>query len=144
MKNIPLKNLICALTIAILLVGAAQLANADIQSGNPATDGTFSLQNPLQYTTVGGLVNGFLQIFSYVAVLFAVLMLIWVGLQFVLARGNPERMKVLKSWLLWIVIGAAIVIGARIIVSVVINTLGATGAVNQNIINSANNGLNPK
>ncbi|MGC9605581.1 MAG: pilin [Minisyncoccia bacterium] len=135
-----MKNLIYTLALAVLLVGAAQSANADIQSGNPS--GTFSLQNPLQFTTVGDLINGFLQIFSYVAVLFAVLMLVWVGLQFVLARGNPERMKVLKNWLLWIVIGAAIVIGARIIVSVVINTLGSTGAVNQNILNSANNALN--
>ncbi len=68
-------------------------------------------------------------------------MLIWVGLQFVLAQGKPERMKELKNWLLWIVIGVAIVIGARIIVTVVINTLEATGTVSPRVIENANNAI---
>mgnify|MGYP001608379131 CR=1 FL=1 len=105
--------------------------------------GTFYLQNPLdpKFNSVGGLVQGFLEIFSYLVVLLAVLMLIWVGLQFVLAQGKPERMKELKNWLLWIVIGVAIVIGARIIVTVVINTLEATGTVSPRVIENANNAI---
>ncbi len=105
--------------------------------------GTFGLQNPLdkKFNSVGSLLSGFLDIFSYLVVLLAVLLIIWVGLQFVLARGNPDRIKELKGWLLWIVIGVAIVIGARIIVSAVINTLSATGTVNQSVINQANNAL---
>ncbi|MDE2037962.1 MAG: hypothetical protein KGI69_01920 [Patescibacteria group bacterium] len=116
------------------------------QSQTPpsSSQGSFYLQNPLssQFNTVGGLVDGFMQIFSYLAVLFAVFMLIWVGFQFVLAQGKPDRMKELKNWLLYIVIGVAVVIGARIIVSVVINTLQATGTVNQGVITNANNALN--
>lgn len=116
-------------------------------SANPAvgSDSTqnFYLQNPLssRFNSVGGIVEGGLEIVSYIAVLFAVLMIIWVGLQFVLAQGKPQRLSELKSWLLWIVIGVAVVIGARIIVSVVINTLEATGTVNQSVINNARSGL---
>lgn len=109
---------------------------------NPSTN-TFYLQNPLspQFNTVGGIVGGFLEIFSYIVILLAVLMLMWVGLQFILAQGNPERMNELKGWLFWIVIGVAVVIGARIIVTVVINTLNATGVVSPGVIQSANNAI---
>lgn len=120
------------------------------QGGVPTSGGTggngsqsFYLQNPLnsKFNSVGGLVQGALEIFSYLVVLFAVLMLIWVGLQFVLAQGNPSKMNELKSWLLWIVVGVAIVIGARIIVTVVINTLQATGTVSPGVIQNAQNAL---
>ncbi len=80
-----------------------------------------------------------MQIASYIAVLFGVLALVYVGLQFILARGNSERMKELSRWLMYIVIGIAVILGARIIVSVIIGTLQATGTVNPAIIQSAQN-----
>ena len=103
--------------------------------------GTFYLQNPLssQFNTVGGIVGGFIQIFVYLVVLFAVLMIIYVGLRLVLVQGDAAEISKLQTQLLWLVIGLAIVIGARIIVQVVINTLSATGAVNQTVIQSAQN-----
>ncbi|HEX7724178.1 MAG TPA: pilin [Candidatus Paceibacterota bacterium] len=107
------------------------------------SSGIVYIQNPLssKFNSVGGLVQGALEIFSYVVVLFAVLMIVYVGLQFVLAQGEPKRLSELKDWLLWIVIGVAVVIGARIIVSVVINTLQATGTVSPGVIQNANNAL---
>ncbi len=95
------------------------------------------ITNPLQANTIGEIVSTGTSIFSYTVVLFGVLALIYTGLQYVLAQGNAEKVKELKTQLLWIVIGIAIVIGARIIVSVVINTLSATGIVSPNVINSA-------
>jgi len=109
-------------------------------NNTPSTSNTaFSLTNPLspQFNSVGGLISSALQIFSYIAVLVAVLLLIWVGFRFVLSQGNTEKMKELKNWLLWIVVGVAVVIGARIIVSVVISTLDATGVVSPNVIQNA-------
>lgn len=98
---------------------------------------TFTLQNPLKVDSVGGLVQNFVEIFSYIAILFAVLMLIWVGFQFIMARGNSTRMNELKDWLIKIVIGVAVIIGARIIIQIVINTLSSTGVVDQRTIQSA-------
>lgn len=105
-----------------------------------------TIQNPLssKFNSVGSLVSGFAEIFSYLVVIFAVLALVWVGFQFILARGNGERMKELKNWLLYIVIGVAVVIGARIIISVVINTLSATGTVSPGVIQNAQNALQNK
>lgn len=101
------------------------------------------LTNPLsdKFNSVGGLIQGFVVILSYLAVLAAVVIIIWIGFQFVLARGNPQRMNELKGWLFWVIIGVAVVIGARIIIQVVINTLAATGTVDQKVIQSAQNAV---
>lgn len=125
--------------IAFLLVFVPSLTYAVTSSDSPST---FTLQNPLKVDSIGGLVQNFVEIFSYIVILFAVLALVYVGLRFILARGDPSKMNELKSWLLWIVVGVAIVIGARIIIQVVINTLSATGAVDQSVINSTNNAIN--
>ena len=75
------------------------------------------------------------------AVLAGVIALIWTGLQYILAQGKPERIKELKTQLLWVVVGIGIVIGARIMISIVINTLSASGVVNEDNINNANKAL---
>ena len=84
-----------------------------------------------------------LTIFSYIVILLAVLALIWVGFQYILAasQGNSDKIKDLHGYLLYIVIGIAVVIGARVIVQVVFNTLQATGTINSNISQSVNSAL---
>jgi len=121
--------------------GAGASPGASSAVGLPLTtastpSGTFTIKNPLKADSVSEIVQTAAQIFAYVVVLIGVLALIWTGLQYVLAQGNSEKLSKLKEQLLWIVVGIAIVIGARIIISVVINTLAASGVVNQNIINS--------
>jgi len=100
------------------------------------------LDNPLgEDVSLGDLVKSGLQVFSYIAVLIGVIMFIVVGLQYILARGNPVKMKDASRWLLYIVIGVAIVIGARIAVNIVINTLGASGAVDPKVIQNAKDAI---
>lgn len=114
-------------------------------SGSVGNQNSNTLTNPLAgsgVNSVGALVKKAVEIFSYVAILIAVLALIWVGFQFVLARGDSGKMKELKSWLFWIVVGVAVVIGARLIVNIVINTLGASNAIDQRIIHSAQDAVN--
>ena len=116
------------------------MAQSTSTAASSGSGSTVTLQNPLnqaKYGTVGGLIEGFVEILSYIAVLFAVIVIIYIGFRFVLAQGNKDTMNELKDWLLWTVIGVAIVIGARVIIDVVINTLSATGVVNQTIIQSA-------
>ena len=96
----------------------------------------------MKVKTIGGLVQSAVDIFAYLAVIVAVLAFIWVGLQYILARGKPEKMKELTGWLGWIVVGVAVIIGARLIVSIVINTLESTGVVDSSVINQAKSSLN--
>ncbi len=105
-------------------------------------DGSFSLKNPLKVDSVGGLVQNFIEIFSYLAILVAVLAIIWVGFRFIWARGDPTEMNKLKDWLMWIVVGVAVVIGARLIIQIVINTLSSTGTVDERTIQSVKKAVN--
>ncbi len=127
-------SMICAQAGGIVPVRSAQ---GTVPVAPPTTA---TLQNPLtKVTSIGDLVKSGLQVFSYIAVLFAVMMLIVVGFQYIMARGNPEAVTKASMWLLYIVIGLAIVIGARIAVTIVINTMSATGVVDPNVIQSAQN-----
>src|SRR5437868_4573283 len=57
---------------------------APVQSNN--TQKVFSLQNPLRsdLNSVGAVVSKFVEIFSYIAIILAVLAFVWVGFQFIL------------------------------------------------------------
>ncbi len=112
------------------------------QTGSSNND-VAKLVNPLKgINSVSDLILAFMKIISYLAVIFGVIMLMWVGLQFVLARGNPEEITKRSNQLLWIVIGIGVILGARILIDVIINTLQATGTVNPAIIQSAHNAAN--
>ena len=110
-----------------------------LNGGNPGSVAT--LTNPLKVNSLGDLVKSGIQVFSYIAVLVGVLMFVVVGLQYILARGNPQKMKDASKWLLGIVIGVAIVIGANVAITIVISTLSATGVVDPNVIQSAQNAI---
>ncbi|MEK7642039.1 MAG: TrbC/VirB2 family protein [Patescibacteria group bacterium] len=131
-----------AASVLVLLALVLPVSAVAQVTTETSDSGTFTLQNPLKVNSIGGLIQDFVEIFSYIAILFAVLLLIYVGLQFVLARGNSERLNDLKKWLFYIVIGVAVVIGARVIIQVVINTLSASGAVDQRTIQSAQRAAN--
>lgn len=108
--------------------------NVPVEAEGNSKTTTFKLVNPLKVDSVGGLIQNFVDIFSYLVILGAVLAIVWVGLQFILAQGNPERLSELKKWLFGIMIGVAVVIGARVIIDIVINTLASTGTINQSTI----------
>jgi len=148
--------MLSSLLIAPVFVSVMPLtANADTGDiiGGQSTGGevisgpssSFTLQNPLKVDSIGGLVKNFVEIFSYIAILFAVLVLIYIGFQYVIysAQGNSGKIKELHSWLLWTAVGVAVVIGARVIVEIIINTLGLTGTVSPGVIDSAKNALKP-
>jgi len=134
---------ILSMTPAIAQAQAQGGANTDTTQGGQNKITTVKLTNPLkkELGSVGDVVMKFVEIFSYIVIIFAVLMLVWTGLQFILARGNVDRMKELKNQLLWIVVGIAIVIGARVLVTIVINTLEATGTVDKGTIQNINRAL---
>jgi uncharacterized protein involved in response to NO len=113
------------------------------QGNAPSNNGTFTLSNPLKVDSIGGLVITLLEVVTYVLILFAVLALIFVGFRYVLyaSQGNAEGIKKQHTALLWLVVGITVLIGARVIVQVVINTLSATGTVSPSIIQGAQNAL---
>ncbi len=112
-------------------------SNSKTDSNTPQSTAASTLKNPLKVNSIGDLVKSVLQVFSYIAVLFGVVMLIVVGFKYILSQGKPEEMKKASNELLYIVIGLAIVIGARVAVDIVINTMSSTGVIDPNVIQSA-------
>src|SRR3989344_8903339 len=87
--------------------------------------GSVGIDNPLKdINSISDFVvvvlnNIVLPIGSVVVVLF----IIYTGFLFVTARGNPEKIEAAKRTLLWVVIGAAILLGATVISGAIKGTL---------------------
>lgn len=93
--------------------GGTQTVNATI--GNPLKAGN---------TTLMSLIQAILEnIVMPIAAVGVVLWIIWAGLQFVLAQGNPTAIAKAKTSLLWSLIGAGILLGAVGISAVVKSTV---------------------
>jgi len=126
------------------LRGSSPGSNTGLKGGTvPAQTNqpTFTLQNPLKVNSIGELVQTFVEIFSYIVILIAVVMFIVTGFRYILyaAQGNSSEISKLHRQLLWLVIGVGVVIGARVIIQIVINTIEATGTVSQGVIDNARN-----
>lgn len=115
----------------------------DQRKTNTVTNGTVSgsgsnvsakLQNPLKVNSIEAVILLAVDIMIYVGVSFAILALIFVGFKFVMAQGKPEEINKAKEWFLWIIIGLAVLISAKVIVEIVQNTLVKSGVVNQGFL----------
>lgn len=124
--------------------GGGKAGDSSVDAPAGGVPGFNTLKNPLKVDSIGEALDAGLDIVTYLAVFFAVLALIWVGFKFIAARGNPQKTKEAGQWLGFIVIGLAIILGARLMVSIILGTLQATGAVNPQIINSAQNAIQGK
>ncbi len=85
-----------------------------------------TLDNPLgpaKLTTVSDVLERALSIIIKVSIPFVVLMLIWTGFQFVIAQGNSTKVSAAKNTLLWVIVGAAILIGCVAIANAIANSV---------------------
>lgn len=100
-----------------------------------STDPIPTLKNPLksQYWSIEGVLFGIVDLAIFIGTIVAVLMFIYIGFQFVMAKGNETKLKDAKQWFLYAVIGTAILISSKVIVSVVQNTLISAGVVNEKV-----------
>ena len=130
-----IKNLAPLLfTLAIVflpLVGiAAEMTNT---VGDPITNRISSsptqtsLQNPLKVTNFCDLLKVVLQAILIIGMPVAVVFLVIVGFKFILAQGNPEKIKEAQKNFLNTVIGIAIFLGAWTIAKVIAATMAALG-----------------
>ncbi len=90
--------------------------------GTSATSGT-GLTNPLNVSSIDGLISEILGYAVTLGGIFLSLMLVYVGFQFVMAQGNPEKVSAARSMLLWTIIGGMLLLGAESIALVIGNTV---------------------
>jgi len=87
-----------------------------------------TIKNPLgdENTSVEDLLKRVLDLVAIVGGIVVVFFIIYSGYTLVMARGNPEGLKKGKEMLFATIIGGAILLGAGVIASVVVNTVKST------------------
>lgn len=83
----------------------------------------FQIKNPLKSSTMEEFVARVLDALVLLLTPLLVLALIASGFLFVKARGNPEELSTAKRILMYTLVGAALVLGAKVIASALTNTL---------------------
>lgn len=95
-----------------------------VSSAPSGGDSSFRLMNPLAVNSICGLIKSILQAVLVIGLPIAVLFLIFAGLKYVAALGNPEKINEANSNLMWTVVGIAIFLGAALIAQVIATTIG--------------------
>lgn len=99
-------------------------------TSNPATTGSgfalnVKINNPLKVDTVQGAIKLFMDAVLKIAIPLIVIFFIWSGLSFVLARGNPEKIKTAKNMFWYTIIGTLLILGAWTITNAIIGTVNS-------------------
>lgn len=97
----------------------------DTVDGTPP--GTQLILNPLKgdVTTLTGLLQLVIDALMYIAIPVIVIMFIYTGLKFVMARGNSKELEPAKDMFKWLVIGSAIILASELILKIVENTINS-------------------
>jgi hypothetical protein len=126
-KNI-LNHILSALVIMIIIIPflvQAQGSNPPSGGGGSNTpSGAIIIVNPFKQDTIEGLINVVLNdILIPIGGVVAVIMVMYAGFLFVTARGNEAQITKAKQALLYAVIGAAILLGAKVISDAISKTI---------------------
>jgi len=96
------------------------------QSGGTGTGGSGSLINPLSAgTNLQTFLTQILDFIIRIGTIVVILMLVYVGYLFVAARGAPDKIENAKKALLWTLVGALVLLGAKAIALAIQATVAA-------------------
>jgi Type IV secretion system pilin len=92
--------------------------------GPPAQVGEVTkLANPIQADNIIEFLEQIIDVLFVFALPIIVIYIMYAGLQFVLARGNPGEIEQARNALLWAIVGGVIILGAKIIITVIAGTI---------------------
>lgn len=104
----------------------AQGGGADPVPGGGADPQPFGLGNWLANAgieTIPDLIQKLLEIVFIIGVPVVALAIIWAGFQFVWAQGDPTKLQKAREVLLWTIVGAALVLGSKVIATAIGGTI---------------------
>lgn len=123
MKKI-LKYYYTIVAVALALAPSVLFANANGVVGGIGTGGSsVAIQNPVTYSTFSGFMEAILDIVVKIGAPIAIVMVIYSGMLFVLAKGNEEKLTEAKRALLWSLVGTVVLLGAAIIANAIDATI---------------------
>lgn len=124
---IPTMALIC-LPLITLAQAPAAYSNNTAPAVTSNNSSGYKLDNPLKVGNFCDLLETLLGAIIVIGMPIAVLFLVYVGFNFILARGNPEKIGKARNNLLYTVIGIAVFLGAWTIAKLIQATLVNLGA----------------
>jgi len=114
-------GLVCLLIFTWLLSGLQTLA-----VGKSGEGGGGSLPNFLQTRDFSTLVNRLAGYLLMVGIPIAVIMVLYAAVLFLTSGGNEEKVKTAKKALTWAIVGTAVLLVAKGLISLIKDILGAS------------------
>ncbi len=113
------------LFLLLVLITPFHSVKANPTSTSTGLDIQVKLNNPLNDSikSIPDLIVKILKIVRTIAIPIVVLLIIWAGFKFVWARGNPTELTKAREALMWTLIGAAILLGATLLVEIIKGTV---------------------
>jgi len=87
-----------------------------------------TLENPIDAESFQILVTAILEVVVAIGTPIAILAIIYSGFLFVKAQGKPEALKTAREALIWTIVGVAVLLGARLLATVIQGTITGLGA----------------
>lgn len=100
-----------------------------------ATTASATLVNPLQANTIQELIFFVIDLAMNVGIVLAVIMIIYAGFNFIMARGNETKLKDARSFFYGVILGLAVLIASKVIVEIIKNTLISAQVVKSSVFN---------
>lgn len=82
------------------------------------------IKNPLKFESIPELINAIINAIFWIAVVLAPLMILVGAFYFMTAAGDPKRVETGKKVILWTIVGLAVILFSRGIISVIRTILG--------------------
>jgi lysylphosphatidylglycerol synthetase-like protein (DUF2156 family) len=105
---------------------------SSVVSAEPAGVKAVTIKNPLGNDSLESLLNKLMNIVTVFGSIVVVFFIIYSGFKFVTARGNEGEITKAKEMFYATIIGAAILLGARVIAQVVVGTVESTTGLDIN------------
>ena len=85
------------------------------------------LVNPITYDSINDFLLAILQVVIQYGAVLIVFLIVFAGFKFVTAQGNTEKIADARKMLLWIIVGAFVLLGAYVIQAAICGTLENLG-----------------
>lgn len=118
-----MSKILAILTLVLMDVSRAAAQTTPGTGSGSETVSSGGLKNPLSVGSLPEFLTALLTGIVRIGTIVLIMMLVYVGFLFVVARGNAEKLQSAKSALVWTVIGGLILLGATAIQQVIQGTV---------------------
>lgn len=109
----------------LVLPTAVALADGLTRPAGDPSAGAGGIKNPIKADSLIVLLELILNIIIEIGTPILIIAIIFVGFKFVMAQGKEAKISEARQALMWVLVGAAIVIGSKVIVEIVQNTVNS-------------------